>query len=86
MSHTGSEYSPVLDQFKIKWSTLRDIPNNYRFEAYGDRKGVCNRCKYYRNNLLYTVFCKCNNDICSNRECIHLVKLVSCSLSFISYV
>ena len=83
MSHTDSEYSPVLDQFKIKWSTLSDIPNNYHVVIV---KAIAIAASIIKNNLLCTVFCKCNNDICSNRVCIHLVKLVSCSFSFISYV
>lgn len=87
MLHNGYEYSPSINQFKIKWSTLTDEPNDYRLETCGDCKGGCTRCKCYKNYLSCTFFCKCNPDICSNRVRIHLFKLaIYSAFSFLIFL
>ncbi|CAF3317004.1 unnamed protein product [Rotaria socialis] len=68
MFRNGYNYSNTQDKMKIKWSTLNDQLTDYRLETCGECKGSCTRCKYYKNNLSCTVFCKCNQDMCYNRN------------------
>ncbi|CAF4704224.1 unnamed protein product [Rotaria socialis] len=68
MFRNGYNYSNTQDKMKIKWSTLNDQLTDYRLETCGECKGSCTRCKCYKNNLSCTVFCKCNQDMCYNRN------------------
>ncbi|CAF3609298.1 unnamed protein product, partial [Rotaria socialis] len=68
MFRNGYGYSNTQDKMKIKWSTLNDQLTDYRFETCGECKGSCTRCNCYKNNLSCTVFCKCNQDMCYNRN------------------
>ncbi|CAF3810316.1 unnamed protein product, partial [Rotaria magnacalcarata] len=68
MFRNGYDYSNTQDKMKIKWSTLNAQLTDYRLETCGECKGSCTRCKCYKNNLSCTVFCKCNQDMCYNRN------------------
>ncbi|CAF2989214.1 unnamed protein product [Rotaria sp. Silwood2] len=68
MLHSGYEYSAGNYTFKIKWSALSDQPHDYRLETCGDCKCGCTRCKCYYKKLSCTLFCKCDRDVCLNRN------------------